>query len=183
MKRLLPAAVLAAATICTTTSAAAYSVSLDQVTCPMETLDEEGSQILSQELSSINGKPSDAQIEKLTTAANACSAKHGWSQEDSKSALAFNIAVLSAIGLEEKLRASGVEASEFESVLDDQNPDGLQAMVDGSNESPIIDKAVEMLAAQQGDKIDEEMAGYLGAYLVQVAHTQLLAMKMIEIDE
>lgn len=179
MKYIVSVWAIIAATICAATPANAYSVSLDKVTCPMETIGDEAAGALGRDLSSTKSAPSDAQLEMLTAATNACAAKHGWSKEDSKSALDFNAAVLSAIGLEDRLRAAGVEATEFESVLDDQMQGDLQAIVDGAPNNPIIDKAIEMLAVQQGDKINEEMAGNLGAYLVQVARTQLLAMKMI----
>jgi hypothetical protein len=183
MKFIGTAAALAAAAFGAATPAAAYSVSIDQAVCPMDVLGEEGAEALSRELSAATGKPSDMQIERLTTATNSCAAKHGWSKEDSQSALDFNLAIISAIGLEEKLRASGVEASEFESVLDEQTPDALQAVVDGGTDNPIIDKAIEMLAVQQGDRVNAEMAGNLGAYLVHVARTQLLAMNMIDVGE
>jgi hypothetical protein len=163
--------------------AAAKEVAFDDVMCPMEGLGEEKAQAFSDKLAASAGVASDEDVQNLAASLNACSVKHGWSADDSKSVLQFNLSLMSVIGLEKLLLASGVEVSELDALLDEYKPEALQAMVDSDGDSPIIDAAVEKLDKHLGDKLTPEIAGNVGAYLVSVAQAQIYTFKMMGLAE
>jgi hypothetical protein len=183
MKFVFPALGLMAAFASVSAPAHAYAISLDQVMCPLEKLGEAEGEALSEAFGNLETQPSDAQIEKLAGAINTCAIELKWTEADSKFVLDFNLSIVATMGLEDKLAALDVTASDYEFSLDDQNPEALQAMLDGADKSTIIQTAVEKLRTDKGDKATEEMAGFLGAYLTSTAKSRLLAMELVDNSE
>jgi hypothetical protein len=179
MKKIMLAALVGAAALCSSVPASAQAGLEEQLMCAIETMGEAEAEALSRVLGTPDAAATDAEVAPLQQAVTTCAAKHGWSKQDSEIKLQFNFSMLSALGLAEKLTAMNVDAVRFETVLDDQSTDQLQAVLNDPENSQILREAITMLKAEQGGAANPEMAGLLAAYLVHVTEAQMLTMEMM----
>lgn len=179
MKKIVLGALAGFATLCGSVPAFAQAGLEEQLMCAIETMGEAEAEALSRVLGTPDAAATDAEVAPLQQAVTTCAAKHGWSEQSSETKLQFNLSMLSALGLAEKLAALDVDAVRFETVLDDQSTDQLQAVLNDPENSQILREAIAMLKAEQGGAANPEMAGLLAAYIVHVTEAQLLTMEMM----
>jgi hypothetical protein len=179
MKKIMLAALVGAAALCSSVPASAQAGLEEQLMCAIETMGEAEAEALSRVLGTPDAAATDAEVAPLQQAVTTCAAKHGWSKQDSEIKLQFNFSMLSALGLAEKLTALNVDAVRYEAVLDDQPTDQLQAVLDDPENSLILREAIDLLKAEQGSSANPETAGLLAAYLVHVTQAQLLTIDMM----
>lgn len=182
-KIVMKLAVCAAALFVLPTSATAFEVDLEQMLCPIETVGEAEVDTWGDVLQKTNGELQDTHIDKLTNAVATCVTTHGWNEDDTKSVVEFNIAIIGATAMERKLSAKSVDAVSYESVLDDQSAEALIQILMDSENSPVLRKLTERMIADLGDSLTDEIAGDLGAYIAFMAQAQYSTMKMMDLAD
>jgi hypothetical protein len=145
--------------------------------CPIETLGDAEAEALSVVLSEPDAAVSDSDAAKLQTAVNGCAQRHGWNSTESGRSLQVSLSMISALGVETKLAAQGIDVIAYEALLENKSADDLQALLDEPEGNAILIAAIEKLQKEQGNKSDGDTAGYVAAYLVHVAQVQLLTME------
>ncbi len=161
----------------------AFEIPLDQSICPIETIGEAEIDIWGDTLATTNGELSDAQLDSLSDAIATCSQKHGWNDADTKSVLEFNISIIAATAIADKLTSNGVDAEAYETVLDDATEEDLQQILQDSENSAVLGKLTEMMVADLGEKLTDQIAGDLGAYIAFMAQARYSSMKMLGLSD
>lgn len=156
----------------------AYAVPVDQVICVVESLGEEEAEAWSKMLADQKNEPTDAQYKQIGTLTQQCADKYGWSEDESKLALQFNLALLGATAIEEKLRAAGLDPVKYESVLENRSEAELTAILEDPENHAAMADATDMLSADLGNDVSEDIAGALGSYIGYLAQAQLIAMQL-----
>lgn len=161
----------------------AFEIPLDQSLCPIETIGEAEIDIWGDTLATTNGELSDAQLKSLSDAIASCSQTHGWNDDDTRSVLDFNISIIAATAIADKLTSNGVDAAAYETVLDDATEEDLQQVLQDAENSAAIKKLTEMMIADLGENLTEQIAGDLGAYIAFMAQAQYSSLKMLGLSE
>jgi hypothetical protein len=181
MKYWIVTAGFLAATAQMAAPAHAFGMSFEQVMCPLEKLGEAEGEALSKAFVILDDSSAfDAQMEKLHQAINSCAGEHSWANADSQFALDFTMALVAGVATEEKLASFDIVASDFDTWLDDGGPTDWQKLADDPENSELMQAAIDQLVVEKGDSATEEISGYLGAYLVSVAKSRLLALELID---
>lgn len=165
------------------TAPVSASVSAEEAVCPIEQLGDEKAEEFGQLLA--NGSElSDKQSEQVGNAVNACMQKSNWSEADSKLAVDFTVSMITILKLEDMLTDAGVDTADIKSVLENQSPDVLSATVENADDSPLIGAAIDKLVAQLGDEnVTDQIAGYVGSYVVMGARAQLIVAALVDDPE
>lgn len=179
MKKIFWGALAGLVTLCGSAPAFAQADLQEQLMCAIETMDEATAEALSRTLGVPGASATDAQLAPLNQAMASCATKYGWSKQDSDAKFAFNMSMLSALGMAETLTTMGVDAVTYESVLENQPTDQLEAVLTDPENSQILRTAINQLKAEKGGAANPEMAGLLAAYLVHVTEAQMLTMEMM----
>jgi hypothetical protein len=182
MKKVLFRGALACAAL-VSISQPALADAMDEVMCPIEKLGDADAEALSLLLAEPDAAVSDQDKAKLHAAVNSCSQEHGWKQAESERSLQMNLSMISALGIDSKLMAQGIEIVSYEALLENKSAGDLRAFLDKPEGSPILNGAVDKLKAEQGDSASADTAGYIAAYLVHMAQVQLLTMEAMGLAE
>lgn len=157
----------------------AFDVSIEHSVCPLETIGETELDAWGAALAKTNGEMSDSQLDSLSAALATCSQQHSWSEDDTKSVLEFNISIIAATAIADKLTLSGVDAEAYETVLDDASQDDLLQVLNDSENSAVIKKLTDKMIAELGDGLTDQIAGDLGSYIAFMAQAQYSSLKML----
>jgi alcohol dehydrogenase class IV len=177
------AALACAASLSFASVSYAQEESMEQMLCPIEKVGDEKAEAMSIALSNVEAGVSDELVAEMKKAVDACAAEKGWTEKQSEQTTQFNAALLSAMGLESKLADAGITATDYEVLLEEKSSDELLAYIAKPADSPITGAAVDMLQKEQADKFNENNAGYLNAYLVQLATVQLMTLELMGLAE
>jgi hypothetical protein len=172
-----------AATTMLPSAASAFTVTMDQALCPLETIGDTELDSWASALQASSGALSDDQNAKIAEAIGLCAQKNGWNDSDILPVSEFNIAIVSSIGVSDRLTAKGLDPVRYEAVLENRSPQDLRQLLDDPENSPALNQATEMLIAEVGDKLTDEIAADLGAYIAFTAQSQLAALKMLGMSE
>lgn len=183
MKKLLLLGCASALCMSFAAPATAFDVSANQTLCPIESMDQAEMEKWGAELKASNGEFSNDQAAAIFAATHSCGEKHNWTEAEVDSALTFNISILVATALEERLTDLGVDASEYESVLNDMSPDALRDVLASPENSPAMQEVVALLIKNKGEDVSEEISNTLGGYIGFMAQSQLSAFEMMGVGE
>lgn len=170
-------------TLAVSAPVSAFEISIDQSICPIETIGEAEIDTWGDTLATTNGELSDAQLDSLSAAIASCSQTHGWNDDDTKSVLEFNISIIAATAIADKLTSKGVDAAAYETVLDDATEEDLQQVLQDAENSAVIKKLTDMMIADLGENLTEQTATDLGAYIAFMAQAQYSSMKMLGLSD
>jgi hypothetical protein len=159
--------------------ALAFDVSIEHSVCPLESIGETEIDAWGVALAKTNGEMSDSQLESLSAAIASCAQQHKWSEDDTKSVLEFNISIIAATAIADKLTLSGVDAEAYERVLDNASEEDLLQVLNDSENSPVIKNLTDKMIAELGDGLTDQIAGDLGSYIAFMAQAQYSSLKML----
>lgn len=175
MKKLIASTAMACvAALSMAQPASAKADIMQQLLCPVEAVGDQEAETLGAVLSNPESQLSDDKLAMLDGYVTACETKNGWSKEESDTSRILLMSMLSANGIEQKLKASGFDVIAYEDLLADKDPDELRALVDQPENHPILNAAVIKFQEEQGAAASAERAGLIGAYMVHIAQIQLL---------
>ena len=179
----IAAALCGAVTVLLSTPASAFEVSEDHFMCPMETIGEDELNTWTGGLAAAKGTMDSGQTEMLGKAVATCAKKYNWSKSDAVSALEFNLAIIIGLAIEDALLSNGVFAPDYDVVIENRTTAELQQILDDPTNSPALKQLTEMMIAELGDKLTDEVAEDLGSYIALKAQSQLSAMKMMGVAD
>jgi hypothetical protein len=159
--------------------ALAFDVSIEHSVCPLESIGETEIDAWGVALAKTNGEMSDSQLESLSAAIASCAQQHKWSEDDTKSVLEFNISIIAATAIADKLTLSGVDAEAYERVLDNASEEDLLQVLNDSENSAVIKKLTDKMIAELGDGLTDQIASDLGSYIAFMAQAQYSSLKML----
>jgi hypothetical protein len=184
MKRFFTAATLSiSAVVLVPTPAFALAVELDDALCPIEGIGEAELDSWTASLADSQGEMNDAQTDTLGASVQACAEKLGWNESDTLSAVEFNISIIASTAIGDKLTSDGVNAVDYEVVLENRSADDLRQVMADPDNSPAVKELIDKMIADLGDGLTDEIAADLAAYIAFMAQSQLSAMKMMELAD
>jgi hypothetical protein len=176
---ILTAALLASASFCSATPALAIVIEIEDALCPIETIGEAELDSWSSTLVDTYGQLTDAQTDKLGAALNTCAEKFSWSEKDSVSALEFNLSVIASTAIGDKLKADGIDAEGYETVLDDRSAAELKQVLDDPENSAALKALTDLIVADFGEKLTDEIIADIATYVAFVAQSRFSALKLM----
>lgn len=183
MKKFFAAALLGFASSVGFTPISAFDVSSDETLCPIETIGDAEIDSWSASLAESKGAMSEAQAAILGTSVRTCAQKLGWSEKDMVSAFTFNLSVIGSTALSEKLFDAGIDAVDYEVVLDDLTAEQLREVLSETENSPVWDMLTEKLIDDFGEKLTDETTADVATYIAFTAQARISSMEMLKLVE
>ena len=180
MKRFLfAAALLVSASFVGTTPGLAYDVSIDDALCPIDALGDAEIDSWADSLVDAKGRMTDAQADVLRASVQTCAEKFGWSDSEMISAMEFNLSIIAATAIGDRLMTEGVDAVEYEVVLEKRSAEDLLQILEDPENSAALSDLTEKLIADFGEELTEDITASVATYVAFMAQSQFSAMKLM----
>jgi hypothetical protein len=182
-KIILAAAFLVATSVVGASPALAFEVTIDDALCPIEAIGEAELDSWADTLAATKGELSDKQTAQLGEAVATCAQNLGWSEKDTTSVVEFNLSIIAGTAIGDKLAAGGIDAVGYETVLENRSAEDLQQILADPENSLALQDLTNMMVANFGEALTDEITGDLATYIAFMAQSQLSAMKMIGLPD
>lgn len=178
-KFLLTAALLVLASFVGTTPAIAFGVSIDDALCPIDAVGEAEIDSWADSLVDAKGRMTDAQADILRASVQICAEKFGWSESETVSALELNLSIIAATAIGDRLMTEGVDAVEYEVVLENRSGKDLLQILEDPENSAALSDLTEKLIADFGEQLTDEITASIATYVAFMAQSQFSAMTLM----
>lgn len=180
---ILTAALLGSAITFGLAPALAFNIENDDAMCPIEAIGEEELDSWASSLADGKGQMTDAQTDIFGAAVKSCAEKLSWSENDTVSALEFNLSIIAGTAIGDWLTSEGIDAVSYEVVLENRSAEDLRQVLNDPDNSPALKDLVDKLIADFGDDLTDETTADIATYIAFMAQSQLSAMKMMGLAE